>query len=232
MRRGSDGDDAQGMTTLAASSNTARGASSVPSRRTLVGISVAILLALVAVLATGGADNEPDSSLSTVKDSYDYSQLTLHVLSYSGMVLCALMVFLGVALRAALRSQRQQHWAADAAMLGLTVVGLTVAGWAVSGLAMWHAVDQGEDASIRTLNFLDTASFLPLMMGMICAYVGTGIAGLNSGALPKWLAVASIVLGCLAPLGPLGFAPATLLPLWVVVVSALVRLGEGEALAP
>jgi hypothetical protein len=141
------------------------------------------------------------------------------------MVLCALLVFLGVAIRAALRSRRPA-WTADVAMLGFTVIGLTIAGWAVSGLAMWHAVDQGEDVSIRTLNFMDTANFLPLMMGMICAYVGTGAAGLASGTLPRWLAFASIGLGCLAPLGPLGFVPAMLLPIWAVAVSAWVRLGE------
>ena len=89
---------------------------------------------------------------------------------------------------------------------------------------MWHAVDQGEDVSIRALNFIDTANFLPLMMGMVCAMVGAGLAGLASGTLPKWLAVASVVLGCLAPLGPLGFIPAMLLPIWLVVVASTVRL--------
>ena len=49
-----------------------------------------------------------------------------------------------------------------------------------------------------------------------------------SGTLPRWLAVASIVLGILAPLGPLAFVPAMLLPIWLVVVSALVRVGEPE----
>ena len=218
------------MTTLAAESNTSRTSRSVPRRRTLVGLSIAILIALV-VAVSSGSDNESDASLSSIKDSYDFGQTALQVTNYAGMVLCALMVFLGVALRAALRARRQP-WTADVAMLGFTVVGLTVASWLVSGLAMWHAVDQGEDASIRALNFIDTANFLPLMMGMICAYVGAGAAGLVSGALPRWLAVVSIVLGCLAPLGPLGFASAMLLPIWMVLVSALVRLGEGDPLAP
>jgi hypothetical protein len=114
-------------------------------------------------------------------------------------------------------------------MLGFVVIALTIASWVVSGLALWHAVDQGEDASVRTLNFVDTSNFLPLMLGMICAYVGAGAAGLVSGTLPRWLAVASIVVGLLAPLGPLGFVPAMLLPIWLVVVSALVRVGEPES---
>jgi hypothetical protein len=212
------------MTTLAAESTTATTAPSVPRRRTLVGLSVAFLLVLVVFVATG-SDNESDSSLSTIRDSYDFSETALRVTSYAGMVLCALLVFLGAAVRAALRSRRNP-WTADVAMLGFAVVGLTISGWVVTALAMWHAVDQGETASIRTLNFIDTANFLPLMMGMICAYVGTGVAGLASGTLPRWLAIASIVLGCLAPLGPLGFAPAMLLPIWAVAVSAWVQLGE------
>ena len=213
------------MTTLSEAS-TATTAPAVPARRTLVGLSVAVLIVLVAVFATG-ADNEPDSPLASIKDSYDFSRTVLQVTNYAGMVLCALMVFLGVAIRAALRSRRRP-WTADVAMLGFAVVGLTIASWAVSGLAMWHAVDQGEDSAVRTLNFVDTASFLPLMMGMICAYVGTGVAGLAADTLPRWLAVASIGLGCLAPLGPLGFVPAMLLPIWAVLVSALVRLGEEQ----
>ena len=159
---------------------------------------------------------------------HDQSHLAIMITSYAGMAACAVLVFLGVAVRSALRAQRPT-WTADVAMLGFVVIALTIASWAVSGLAVWHAVDQGQDASVRTLNFVDTSNFLPLMMGMICAYVGTGAAGLASGTLPRWLAVASIVIGLLAPLGPLGFVPAMLLPIWLIVVSALVRVGEPES---
>jgi hypothetical protein len=213
------------MTTLTAPSTDST-AGAVPRRRTLVGLSIAVLVLFVAGMSTG-ADNESDSSLARIKDAYDLSETTVQVTSYAGMAMCALLVFLGVAIRAALRSGRAV-WTADVAMLGFVVIGLTVAGWAVSGLAMWHAVDQGEDAAIRTLNFADTANFLPLMMGMICAYVGAGLAGLVAGTLPKWLAVVSVVLGCVAPLGPLGFVPVMLLPLWLVAVAATVRLTTQE----
>lgn len=210
------------MTALTTAPTTDTAASSVPRRRTLVALSVVVLVLFGAAMATG-ADNESDSSLETIKGAYDFSPAMLQVTNYVGMAMCALLVFLGVGIRAALRS-RGPAWTADVAMLGFVVIGLTVAGWAVSGLAMWHAVDQGEDASIRTLNFVDTANFLPLMMGMICAYVGAGLAGASSGTLPTWLAVASIIVGCLAPLGPLGFIPAMLLPLWLVAVAVAVRL--------
>jgi hypothetical protein len=214
------------MTTIAPAPTTSTTTSSLPRRRTLVLLAVTFVTVFVAALATG-ADNDPDSSLATIESAYDQSHLMIMITSYAAMAACAVLVFLGVAVRSALRAQRPT-WTADVAMLGFVVIALTIASWAVSGLALWHAVDQGQDASVRTLNFVDTSNFLPLMMGMICAYVGAGTAGLVSGTLPRWLAVASIVVGLLSPLGLLGFVPAMLLPIWLVVVSALVRLHEGD----
>jgi len=211
------------MTTLTADPTTDP-TTSAPRRRTLVVLAVVALAVFVAVMANG-ADNESDSSIATISGTYDYSETVAQLMSYAAMALCGLLVFFGVGLRAALRSRRPT-WVADVPMLGFVVLGLTFAGWAVSGLAMWHAVDQGEDAAVRALNFADTANFLPLMMAMVCIYAGSGIAGLASGTLPKWLAVASVGLGCLAPLGPLAFAPAMLLPIWLVVAAATVRVGS------
>ena len=212
-------------TTLAHSSVTT--ATSVPRRRTLVLLALTFVTVLVAAVATG-AETEPDSSLATIRSAYDQSHTLFMATSYAGMAACAVLVFLGAAVRSALRGRRPT-WTADVATLGFVVIALTIASWAVSGLALWHAVDQGEDASVRTLNFADTSNFLPLMMGMICAYVGAGVTGLMSGSLPRWLAIASIVLGCLAPLGPFGFVPAMLLPLWLIVVAVTVRLEPASA---
>lgn len=73
-------------------------ADAVPARRTLVALSVTVLVALGAVFAAG-ADNEPDSSLDALEKTYDYSETMLRILSFGGMALCALLVFLGVAVR-------------------------------------------------------------------------------------------------------------------------------------
>ena len=142
-------------------------------------LAVTFVTVLVAAVATG-AETEPDSSLATIESAYDQSDLLMMIASYAGMAACAVLIFLGVAVRSALRGRRPT-WTADVAMLGFVVIALTIASWVVSGLALWHAVDQGEDASVRTLNFVDTSNFLPLMTGMICAYVGAGAAGLVSG---------------------------------------------------
>jgi hypothetical protein len=190
-------------------------------------LAASVVIVIVGILLTSGADNEADSSISTITGTYDQSKTLVAWTNYAGMAGCALLVFLGAGIRSALRSRRAA-WTADVAMLGFVVIALTIASWAVSGLAMWQAVDLGDDASIRTLNYIDTSNFLPLMIGMSCAMLGAGTAGLAAGALPRWLAVASIVLGCLAPLGPLGFVPAMLLPLWLLVVAIAVRVDGGD----
>ena len=215
------------MTTTTLAQTLEPTAESVPRRRTLVLLAVTFVTVLVAAVATS-AETEPDSALSTIESAHDQSRMLIMLASYAGMAGCAVLIFLGVAVRSALRGRRPT-WTADVAMLGFVVVALTIASWIVSGLAVWHAVDQGEDASVRTLNFVDTSNFLPLMIGLMCAYIGAGAAGLVSGTLPRWLAVASIVLGLLAPLGPVAFVPAMLLPIWLIVVSALVRVGEPES---
>lgn len=210
------------MTTTTLDQTPATTAASVPHRRTLVLLAAVFLVAFAALLLTG-PENDSDSSLATIRASYDHSYNVQVWTSYGAMATCALLIFLGAAIRSALRSRRQA-WTADVAMLGFVVIALTMASWVVSGLGMWHAVDQDDDVSIRALNYIDTSNFLPLMVGMVCAMVGVGTAALAGGSLPRWLAVVSIVLGCLAPLGPLALVPAVLTPLWILVVAIAVRL--------
>ena len=191
----------------------------------LAGVFVIIV---VGVLLATGQSNEPDSSLETIKSAYDQSHGVIAWTSYAAMAACAVLVFLGGALRSALRLH-YAPWTADVAMLGFVVIALTLASWTVSGLTMWNAVNDGESSAVRTLNYIDTSNFLPLMLGMACAMIGTGAAGLAGGSLPRWFAIGSVVLGCLAPLGPLGFVPAMLLPVWIIAVAGLVRLDSARS---
>ena len=116
------------------------------------------------------------------------------------------MLFFAAALRNAMRAA-ERTWLADVAFLGFAAVAATIASWVVTDLAMWKAVDQGDESTIRTIATISGAGFLPLMAAMIATDIGTGLAGLRTGALPKRLAITSVVVGVLAPLGPLGAGP-------------------------
>lgn len=193
-----------------------------PSRRALVGLAVALLLLFVVMVGTSH-DIASDTSTAKIKDAYDISEAAGQMSAYAGMVFVALFLFVGSALRNALRTVGNS-WFADVAFLGFGALAATIASWVVTDAALWLAVDADNESVIRTLATISDAGFLPLMASMIALYVGTGLAGLTTGALPKWLAIASIVVGATAPLGPLGFVGFMLLPLWIVAVAAWVRL--------
>jgi len=193
-----------------------------PRRATLVVMAVALLVVYVAMLATG-SDVSYDASLSDIVHSYDQSRGAMQLAAYVGMVFVGLLLFFGAALRNALRVSAES-WLADVTLLGFVALAATLGSWIVTDVAMWKAVDYGDESAIRTIAVISDAGFLPLMASMIAVYLGTGLAGLLTGALPRWLAIASIAIGILAPLGPLGFVGATLLPIWLVGTAVTVRL--------
>ncbi|WP_183100154.1 hypothetical protein [Nocardioides pelophilus] len=196
-----------------------------PRRRTLVSVAVGLLVLYAAMMATGG-DFAYDAKLADVSDHYgDISQTVNQVTSYVGMVLVALVLFFGAALRNAVR-RAGATWLGDVVLLGFGGLAATFASWGVIDAALWRAVDHGDDSAIRAMLTMGDVAFLPLMASMIAIYVGAGLAGLASGNLPRWLAVVSIVVGLLAPLGPLGFVGAVLLPIWAVAVALTVRIDE------
>ena len=193
-----------------------------PRRATLVVMAVALLVVYVAMLATG-SDVSYDASLSDIVHSYDQSRGAMQLAAYVGMVFVGLLLFFGAALRNALRVSAES-WLADVTLLGFVALAATLGSWIVTDVAMWKAVDYGDESAIRTIAVISDAGFLPLMASMIAVYLGTGLAGLLTGALPRWLAITSIAIGILAPLGPLGFVGATLLPIWLVATAVTVRL--------
>lgn len=195
-----------------------------PSRRVLVGLATVILVMFVVLIATSN-DISADTSAEKIKNAYDMSETASRISAYAGMVFVALLLFFGSALRNALGSS-SKSWFADPAFLGFSALAATFASWVVTDAAMWRAVDGGYDGSVRTIAIFSDVGFLPLMASIIAIYVGTGLAGLTTGALPKWLAIASIVVGAIAPLGPLGFVGFMLLPLWIVAVASWVRIDQ------
>lgn len=193
-----------------------------PRRQTLVGLAAVILVGYGALLATG-SDIAYDAPLRDFTGAYDQSERAIQLTSYAGMAFVALLLFFGAALRNAVRGSART-WYADVTLLGFAGLGATIAAWSVTDLAMWKAVHVGDASAVRTLAAVSDASFLPLMAAMAAAYVGTGLAGLRTATLPTWLAIASIGVGVVAPVGPLGFVGTLLLPLWILAVALTVRL--------
>ena len=69
---------------------------------------------------------------------------------------------------------------------------------------------------MEALGFLDQFSWLPFAAGAAAMLVASGLGGLRTAALPRWLAIPSIALGvlCLVPFGVI--AAFFVLPLWLM----------------
>lgn len=197
-------------------------ATGLPRRRIMVVLSLLYLLLFAALIGTGGESPDPKTAGSKIIADYDTGDVMIQLAVYSTVVAAALLVFYGGALRAVLRSRRPT-WTADLALAGLILMAVAIVGFGVSALAVHSAVATGNPAVAQTANVLDNSNFPTAMLGMVTTMVATGVTALRTGLLARWLAVASIVIGCLAPLGPGGFVPFALFPIWLVAVAVLLR---------
>lgn len=196
------------------------------SRRTAVILAVTFAVLYVGIMFGGSFEIAKDASGETVIDEFTMSSTAVQLGGYSIVIASALIVFWGAAIRSLL-NRSKRYWGADAIVAGTVALAVALVGWVVTMFALHTAVDSGNADVAQAINVLDNANFPPAMLGLAVVMVAVGLTGLRNRTLPGWLAYASMVLGAIAPLGPGGFAPFTLLPLWLVTVSALVRPTEG-----
>lgn len=196
----------------------------LPSRRLLVALGSIYLVGFGALMATGSDRSAYDDPTKLIAD-YNVGDTMIQVMTYSVIVVAGVLIFYGAALRTVLRA-RTRRWTADVAFIGFVTMAWTLGSWAVTALALHHAVHVGDAQIVQSINILDTTNFPPAMLGLMCSMIGVGVTAYREGLLPRWLAVASMVIGAMAPLGPGGFVPFMLFPIWLIVVAAMVRLSD------
>jgi hypothetical protein len=197
--------------------------SGAPERRTTVALAALYCLMFVGIFIAGSSsDISPESSGEKVIKEFTSSSAAVQVGGYGLVVAAAVLVFWGAAMRRLLMSA-QRSWTADAVLGGTIAMALTLVGWTVTLFALKDAVDSGIPEVAQSVNIMNNANFVPGMLGLTCTMIGVGLTSLRTGSLPRWLAIASIVVGALGPVGPVGFIPFALFPIWIIVVSALVR---------
>jgi hypothetical protein len=109
------------------------------------------------------------------------------------------------------------------------------AGAAVAGsihLALADLADDINPIALQAINGIDFEMFLFFPVGLGTMVLATGISAVRHGALPKWLAWASVVLGVIF-VSPAFFVVFFIGPLWFLVVSIWgIRHELGEGAAP
>ena len=107
-------------------------------------------------------------------------------------------------------------------------VGVTI--FAGVGFAAADAVDDVEPAVVQTLNTLGSDMFFTVAVGTGAFLIGTGIATLKTGVLPRWRGWAAVVIGIIA-ITPLGFFGFVALGIWTLIASVMLALRADEATA-
>jgi hypothetical protein len=207
------------------STYTSTAAETGSTRRTAVALSVLYTVMFIGLFLTGGQDISDSASGETVIKEFDKSSTVVQIGGYGLVVAAALLVFWGAAIRQLLTSARHS-WTADAILGGTVAMALTLVSWTVTMFALKDAVDSGVPEVAQAVNIMDNANFVPAMLGIACTMIAVGFTAVGNGSLPRWLAIASIVVGCLAPVGPVGFVPFTLFPFWLIAVSVLIRTSK------
>ena len=81
---------------------------------------------------------------------------------------------------------------------------------------------------IQTLNALGADMFFTVAVGTGAFLLGSGIATLKTGVLPRWLGWAAVVIGVIA-LTPAGFFGFLALGVWTLIASVILAMRVNAA---
>ena len=179
------------------------------------------ILAAVVFVVVGFHPDPPGLSASAherVQWYLDHKTMT----AISGFGAGYLVVFFTTAIRRTLRSgEAGESTYSSVAHAGGIMVAVSSLVGALVTLGSLEAADKGQDGVLTTLAFLNDFGWLPLIASLAVLYLGTGLGGLRTAALPKWLSIVTLVLGIACVLGPTGIAAWFVTPVWMVVVGVV-----------
>jgi len=191
------------------------------------------LVAITAIILTINEPSITDGEQKYVRWYSDH-QAVETIAGFAAIYFCVLMLFFATAVRRALRSgERGSSAHANAAFAGCVVFGIGITLMAMVSFANVEAAHKHNEQAVISLGYLSDSMWLLFIAGLAAFYLATGLGGLRTGALPKWLSIVTIVLGVLSLLGPAGIAAFFATPVWLIVTSILLyRRQEAPAVAP
>ena len=151
----------------------------------------------------------------------------------SGYFLVA-MAFFATGLRAAIRAgEGQRSTYSTAAFAGGLLVAIFVLSNGMLNLISVEAANHHAAQVITTMSYYQDLGWLPWAAASAVLFLGSGLGGLATKALPKWLSIVTIVLGVLSMTGPTGILVFFASPLWLITTGiVLSRRQRNEAVAP
>jgi hypothetical protein len=189
---------------------------------------VFVVLAIVAVVVSG--EETPKASASAAKVVSFYSEH--HSAIERGAILFALTFLALVLFAGALRSYLRRTSGCEglAAMVLAGAILMAVGALAGTGVeyGIAHNLHDLSPEAVKTLNFVSTELFLPVLAGGFIFGMCAGLAILRGADLPNWLGWVAVLLGIAAIVPPASFIALGVLVLWSLVVTIIMYRRSGE----
>ena len=168
--------------------------------------------------------NEPSLDSKNPQPYVDWilnHHTALAVSGICGAYFAFFMLMFAAQLRASIRAGE----AGESTYSSVAYAGAVGVAIAISGMSMLElAASRADAASVKVIAFIGDFGWLPWAAASGAMMLGVGLGALRTLALPKWLAVTTVVLGVLSVTGPTGVAVYLVTPFWLIAVSvALVR---------
>ncbi|MFZ0343292.1 MAG: hypothetical protein WAL31_13285 [Gaiellaceae bacterium] len=187
-----------------------------------------VVYAVLFVVAIAVGPNTPDSDASAQKavssfaSNRTHDRVTVFLIAYATIF----AMFFAAALRSYLKARSESDGLITLGFSGMViyVIGaLTLVGMEFAATDVPTKISP---AAEQALNVLQDNVFLALLVGAGIFLIGSGLAIVATGALPKWLGWIAVPLAVLA-VTPLGWLVAIFaLPIWTVIVSVLMFLRQ------
>jgi hypothetical protein len=185
-----------------------------------------VLWAAQMFAATAPDDPADPRAVAVIGDA-----VALNFVAGFALLLGALMLlFFAAAARRSLRSgEAGESTYSSVAFGGLLVAAAGFGGLGILQIALTNAARAHDAAATATIGQLTLVGWTPALVGLVAAFWGVGLGGLRNATLPKWFAVATIVLGVAGVLGPAAMVVYLLLPLWLVAASVVTAAHRAPA---
>src|SRR6266545_5460305 len=182
-------------------------------------IFVALFVAILLLIGQG--QDATKKTAEEIVDHYQDNDTKEWIASICIAFASVFILYFGGWLRRLLRDAEGPNGILSTVVFGAVVV--FSAGAAVGGsihLALVDLADDIDPVALQAINGIDYDMFFFFPVGLGTMIFGTGLSALRHGALPKWLAWASLVVGALF-FTPAFFVDFALAPLWILTVSIL-----------
>lgn len=142
---------------------------------------------------------------------------------FASLVGALMLFFFAAAARAAQRSgETSESSYSSVTHAGLVGAGVGLAFQGFAQVALTSAAHDSQEGAVSTLMYLSFYAWLMILVGLVAAFWGIGLGALRNATLPKWFAIATIVLGVIGVLGPVAALVQIVLPVWLIAGAIVV----------